>query len=45
MDNIRSEYIYQRDSAVGSVWIQHERHERDGMDMYGGKMMGILGEG
>ena len=33
------------DSTGGKVWRKHERQDWDGMDTFGGKMMGILGEG
>ena len=32
-------------SADGRVWRENMRQELVGLDMYGGKMMGILGEG
>ena len=39
------ELVHQRDSAIGTVWRENTRQDWGGMDMYGGKMMGILGEG
>ena len=45
MDKIRNEYVHQRDSTGGTVLRENtKRQDGGGMDMYRGKMMGILGE-
>ena len=44
MDNIRNEYIRGKHKWE-SLERKLERQDRDGMYTYGGKMMGILGEG
>ena len=43
MDKITNEYV--RRAAHGMVWRKHKRQDWSGLDMYGGKMMGILGKG
>ena len=44
MEKIRNEYI-RGTAQVGRFERKHERQDWGGMDMYGGKIMGILGEG
>ena len=44
MDKIRNEYIRGQHRWDG-LESKLERQDWDGMDTYGGKMMGILGEG
>ena len=43
MDKIRNEYI--RGTAQVGQFGEKTRQDRGGLDMYRGKMMGILGEG
>ena len=44
MDNIRNEYI-RGTAQVGRLGEKPREASRGGSDMYGGKMMGVLGEG
>ena len=37
--------VYKVYSIGGTVWRENTRGKTGGMDMYGGMMMGILGEG
>ena len=44
MDKIRNEYM-RGTAQVGRFGEKHQRQGRGGLDMYGVKVMGILGDG